>query len=265
MTSKVALLLALPALASSQASLASWTRNSDPGGGLAARDIVLPQGESMRETVAALRTIVKTQRISSDQKSQSITVEGSARELDLAEWLVGELGNPHPSPNGRGYIMPQDSDDLTLVIGEVQVGAQVSAGTARVATPQDLNELANAIHVLADAPRTTAYAPSSVLVWRGKVWQNDFVLWLLHELASPPKVISTAPISHVIEQPSRSVRIFYFAPETTVQNLGQTVSTVRLKTRVQRVVAIDADRAIVLRGTDPEAAAAEQIISAAGH
>ena len=265
MTSHFALLLALPSLAWPQAALASWTRSSDPGSGMAAREIAFAQTETMREAVAALRAIVKTQKVSSDQAGQSVTVEGNAREVGLAEWLMGEFGNPHPSRTGRGYIMPQDSDDVTLVIGEVQVGSPISAGPPRTAAPPDLTQLANAIHVLADIPRTTVYTPTSVLVWRGKVWQNDFVLWLLGELASPPAANWATPVSNVLEQPSRNVRIFYFAPETNVQSLGQIVNSVRMKARVQRIAAIEAERAIVMRGTDAEAAAAEQIIAAARH
>jgi len=265
MTSRAVLFLALPAFAWSQSALASWTRSSDPGGGMAAQDIAFAGNDSMREAIAAVHAIVKTQKISPDQASQSITVEGSAREVALAEWLLGELGNPHPSPDGHGYVMPQDNDDVTLVIGEFKVGMPISAGPARVATAQDLKEIANVIHVVGDIPRTTVYAPTGVLVWRGKVWQDDFALWMLHELASPPAANWTAPISHLLEQPSRSVRIFYFAPETSVQDLGQIANTVRQKARLQRVVAVDAERAIVLRGTDIEAATAGQIIASARH
>ncbi|HUB81732.1 MAG TPA: hypothetical protein VMB03_23195 [Bryobacteraceae bacterium] len=264
MTSKVALFLALPALTWSQSVLASWTRNSDPGSGMSAREIAF-SGSDMRDAVAAVHAIVKTQKISPDQANQSITVEGNAREVALAEWLLGELGAPQANPNGRGFIMPQDSDDVTLAIGSIQVGMPISAGPPHVATLQDLKDLANAIHVVADIPRTTVYAPTGVLVWRGKVWQNDFVLWLLRQLATPPSVNWTAPISHQLEQASRSVRVFYFAAETSVQDLGEIVSTVRQKARLQRVVALDAERAIVVRGTDIEAAAAGQVITAARH
>jgi hypothetical protein len=232
---------------------------------MAARDIVLASNDRMREAIAAIHAIVKTQKISSDQANQSITVEGSAREAGLAEWLVGELDNPNQSPYGHGYMMPHDSDDVTLVIGDLRVGAPISAGAARTPTPPDLQEIVNAIRLLGDTPRTTVYAPTSVLIWRGKVWQNDFALWLLRELASPPAANWTAPISHRLDQVSSSVRMFYFAPETSVQALGQIVNTIRTKARVQRVVAINAERAIVLRGTDIEAAAAERIVAAARH
>jgi hypothetical protein len=229
---------------------------------MVARDIVLARNDRVREAVAALHTITKTQKISSDQANQSITVEGNGREAGLAEWLVGELDNPKPGSYGHGYIMPHDSDDVTLVIGDLRLGAPSSAGAARIATPPDLQEIVNAIRVVGDIPRTTVYAPTSVLVWRGRVWQNDFALWLLRELASPPAVNWTAPISHRLDQASPSVRIFYFAPETTVQELGQIGNAIRQKAPVQRVVAIKAARAIVLRGTEIEAAAAERIVAA---
>ena len=230
---------------------------------MVARDIAFAKKERIRDAVAALHTIAKTEKISSDSASQAITIEGSAREAGLAEWLIGELDNPTPSPSGHGYVMPQDQDDVTLVVGDVRLGALASAGAARTATPQDLHELVNAIHVLGDIPRTTVYPPTNVMVWRGKVWQNDCALWLLQELASPPAANWTAPISHRLDQALPSVRIFYFAPETSVQDLGQMLNTIRVKAPVQRVVAINAERAIVLRGTDIQAGAAERIVAAA--
>jgi hypothetical protein len=229
---------------------------------MVARDIALASKDRMREAVAVLHAIAKTEKISSDQASQSITIEGSAREAGLAEWLMGELDKPDLGPYGHGYIMPHDADDVTLVIGGLSV-APIQAGAAQIATPPELQEIAGAIRVLGDVTRTAVYAPASVLAWRGRVWQNDFALWLLRELASPPAVNWTEPISHRLDQASPSVRIFYFGPGTRVSELGQIASSVRLKTHVQRVAAIKAARAIILRGTDIEAAAAELVVAAA--
>lgn len=262
MTSKVALFLALPALASSQAALTSWTHSPDPGSGMVARDIALTKNDRMREAVAAIHTVTKTQKISSDQASQSVTVEASAREAGLAEWLIGELDGPGPGPDGHGYVMPNDSDDVTLVIGGLRMGA-ISGGAARAATLPDLQEIVNAIRVLCEITRIEAYSPTNALVWRGKMWQSDFALWLLRELASPPSVNWTAPISFRLEKASPSVRIFYFAPDTPVQELKDVVSTIRSKAPAQRIAVINAERALALRGTDIEAAAAERIVAAA--
>ncbi len=260
MTAKAALFLVLPTLASAQAVLTAWTHSEDPGSGMLAREIAFARKDRLRDAVATLHAIAKTEKISPDSASQSITVEGNAREASLAEWLIGELDNPSPSQFGHGYIMPQDQDDVTLVVGDVHLG-----GPGRAATPQDLRELVNAIHVLGDIPRAAVYSPADLLVWRGKVWQNDFALWLLQELASPLGANWTAPIPHHLDQALPSVRVFYFAPETSVQDLGQILSTIRAKAPVQRVVAINAKRAIVLRGTEIQAAAAERIAAAARH
>ena len=232
---------------------------------MVARDIALARNDSMKESVAAIHAIVKAQKISSDPASPSITVEGSAREAALAEWLVGELANPSPAPYGHGFIMPHDNDDVTVVVGGLRLGAPGAAGAVRAATLPDLQDIINAIRVLCDITRTVVYAPTNLLVWRGKVWQNDLALWLLRELAGPPSVNWTAPISHRLDKASPSVRLFYFAPETTIQVLGQMVSTIRSKAPVQRVVAINAERAIVVRGSDIEAAAAERLVAAARH
>jgi hypothetical protein len=232
---------------------------------MVARDIVLSRNDRTKEAVAAIHAIAKTQKISSDPANQSVTVEGSAREAALAEWLIGELDNPSPSSNGHGFIMPNDSDDVTLVIGALRVGGPLSAGAERVATLPDLQEMVNAIRVLGEIARTAVYAPANALVWRGKVWQNDFALWLVRELVSPPAANGMAPISYRLDKASASVRIFYFAPETTVQELGQIVSSIRAKAPAQRIVAVNAERAIALRGTDIEAATAERIVAAARH
>jgi hypothetical protein len=228
---------------------------------MVARDIVLTRNNRMREAVATLHAIAKTEKITSDQANQSLMVEASAREAGLSEWLIGELDNP--DPNGHGYVMPNDTDDVTLVIGGLRVGAPISSGAARVATLSDLQEIVSALRLLGEITRTEVYAPTNALVWRGRVWQSDFAFWLLQELASPPAVNWTAPISHRLDKTSPSVRIFYFAPETTIQELRQIVNTIRSKALAQRVVVINAERAIALRGTDIEVAAADRIVAAA--
>jgi len=230
---------------------------------MVAREIALPRKDMLRETVAAIHSVAKTQKISSDQAAESITVEGSAREAGLAEWLVGELNKPAPGPGGHGYIMPTDSDDVTVVLGGLQMSAPIASEAAHAATLADLQEFANAIRVLGDVPRTEVYAPTSALVWRGKVWQSDFALWLLRELASPPATNWTVPVAYHLDKPSPSIRLFFFASETTVPALRQIVSNIRLKAPAQRVVVISADHAIALRGTDIEAAAAERVVAAA--
>jgi hypothetical protein len=257
--SRLALFLALPALACSQAALTSWTRSSDPGSGMVARDISPVKKDGMRDAVAALHAIAKTDKISSDPANQSITVQGSAREAGLAEWLAGQLDNPDTGPYGHGYIMPSDSDDVILAIGGLHLDA------ARMATSADLQEMVNAIRVLADISRTAVYPPTGIVIWRGRVWQNDLALWLLRELGSPPTANWSTPVAHRIDQASPSVRIFYFAPQTSPQELGQIGSTIRQKAPVQRVVALKAARAILVRGTEIEATAAERIVAAARH
>lgn len=229
-----------------------------------AREVTLTRGENMKEAVATARAVVKTQKMSVDAASKSVTVEGSGREAGLAEWLLGELDNAAPSPQGHGYMMPNDNDDVTMVIGGLPAG-EAPAGVPRAANLADLQEIAGAIRLLTELPKAEVYAPTGALVWRGKAWQNDFALWLLRDLASPPVANSTVPLSYRLEKTSPSARIFYFPADTTPQKLRQIVSALRSKSPTERVVAINASRSIALRGTDVEAAAAAQIIEAARH
>ena len=229
---------------------------------MVAQEVALKRGDSMKEAVAALRAVAKTQKVSIDQAGKSVTVEASAREAGLAEWLLGELDNASPSPQGHGYMMANDNDDVTMVIGGLPTG-EAPAGAPHAGSLADLQEIATAIRLLSELPRAEVYAPTSALVWRGKAWQSDFALWLLRDLASPPVANSTVPLSYRLEKISPAARIFYFPADTTPQKLHQIVSSLRSKSPTQRVVAINASRSIALRGTDVEAAAAAQIIEAA--
>jgi hypothetical protein len=231
---------------------------------MTAREVTLTRGESMKEAVAALRAVVKTQKVSIDQAGKSVTVEGTAREAGLGEWLLGELDSASPSPQGHGYMMPNDNDDVTMVICGLPAG-DAPAGAPRAMNLADLQEIATAIRLLSELPKAEVYAPTNALVWRGKAWQNDFALWLLRDLASPPVANSTVPLSYHLEKTSPSARIFYFPSDTTPQKLRQIVSALRSKSPTERVVAINATRSIALRGTDVEAAAAAQIIEANRH
>lgn len=231
---------------------------------MTAREVTLARGDSMKEAVVALRAVAKTQKISIDQAGKSVTVEASAREAGLAEWLLGELDSASPSPQGHGYMMPNDNDDVTIVISGLPAG-DAPEGVPHAANFADLQEIAGAIRLLSELPHAEVYAPTNALIWRGKTWQSDFALWLLRDLASPPVANSTVPLSYRLEKISPSARIFYFPPDTTPQKLHQIVSAVRSKSPTERVVAINATRSIALRGTDVEAATAAQIIEANRH
>ena len=225
-----------------------------------AQDIALTEADHIHDVVAAIKAIAKTSKISPNPADKSITVEANSREAGLAQWLVGELDHPGADPGGYGYAMPHDKDDVTLVLAGIRLPSGVAS---HVATTAELQDVVGAIRLLSEMARTEIYAPANAVIWRGKVWQSDLALWLFRQLETRPAGNWGAPFSYRINQPSPSVRVFCFSPDTAVEDLRQMVSAIRSGTRIQRVELIGAERAIALRGTDTEAAAAERIVASA--
>jgi hypothetical protein len=219
-------------------------------------------------------------QLSSDQPRQTITAEGASKELGLAAWLVNEFDRSMPSHDsmslGHEYMIPDNTDDLTVVLRDIRIGMPVSSTeAARDAAPQDVDEIAGAFRSLCDLQRVIAYTPQGALVWRGTAWQTRLALSLLEAIANPPGVNWTEPTSFTLDEiiapktldkdiPSE-VRIFYFPPNVTAQKLGAIANAIRSGVHTQRVNAFIAVRAIVLRGTDEQAADAERIVEEARH
>ena len=135
--------------------------------GQTSRVFQLTQNESKREpdqiaTVLRAMDTKHTQHVSVDDTKGAVTVEGTAEQIAMADWLVGQLDLP---ANGQfsgvhEYLPPAGGGDVLRVFY-----------ATHSSTPQELQEIATIFRTIADVRWLVVYSPLSAVVGRGTVRQ----------------------------------------------------------------------------------------------
>lgn len=122
--------------------------------------------------------------------------------------------------------MPNDANDIVVVLPNTQIGAPVASVTAHPATQEELNEVVKAIRTLGGVERLSAYTPSRAIIWRGTAGQRGFAIWMLLQFSTPPATDWIEPISTVLTDAHTGVvDLFYFPPGVTSQDFRKIVRT----------------------------------------
>ncbi len=233
------------------------------------RELVFTPGDTpraMQELVNTLRAVAmsqapsaavqKSQLVSFDLAQRKVTVQGLTGNVDLAQWIFDLLETDSVSPDRHEFVVPGSSNDVARVFGP-----------PHIADIRQLQEMINALRLVAQIQRVVGFTPQKSIALRGQAWQTDLAEWLIAQLDSPPPgqssaayTISGAQSASGVPFPA-AVRIFYLPPTASADLAQQTANIVRSQAQIMRVVAYPAQRAIVLRGTETQAAAAAQIVS----
>ncbi len=205
--------------------------------------------QQVQEVINGVRSIAEVQRCMALNGPGAIVIRAGAEEAALAEWIVAELDRSMSGkrPTGkREYNYPD-----TFLPPERRATAVRIYYPATVSTPVDIQELVNGIRSVADAQRVVGFMATGSIVLRTTPGQAELADWLVKEL----------------DQASAGSREYRYA-EGTVRatvlrkdaDLPATVTKLRQMTGMQRVVALSRQRAIVMRGTAEQLAAAEPLL-----
>lgn len=217
--------------------------------------------QSAQEITNAIRTIAET-RLSLDAEGKSLTVSGTAAQVETVEWIFQQLNKPPgaasiPNPASPRFTTPDAPGQTTEVIYP-----------ANITTPRDLAELTNAIRTIAEVQRMFACQGARAIAIRGPAAQAALVEWIVSALDKPAGWQPPAnqnPAGNEY-QPANGetdlVRVFYLAPAITPQDLQALNTRLRTATGIRRIFPVSAQHAIALLGTASQVAAAEQLVAA---
>lgn len=215
----------------------------------------------MEQKLEVIRAVVKTDEISTSEAQPAAKIRLAAREADLGVWLVKTLDDREPGEHGYAYVMPNDANDIVVVLPNIQIGAPVASVAAHPATREELNEVVKAMGVLGDVERVSAYLPSRAIIWRGTADQREFAIWMLRQFSSPPATDWIEPISTVLADAHTGVvDLFYFPSDVASQDFQEIVSAVASKVSSGRVTALTSERIIGIRGTEQQLKESENVI-----
>jgi hypothetical protein len=197
------------------------------------------------QTIAnVVRSVGDIQRVATDFGRKAITVSGNAGQIALAEWVCHELDNPAPGQAPREYRM-QNADPSIVRVYYLTY----------IKTPQDLQEVVNAIRSVTDIQRFFPDNALSALVMRGTDDQIATADWLIHEIdqPNPAKTSADFPMPGI---PKEVAKIFAVKNFYTPQLLQEGVNLTRSIADIQRFFPFNARSVIVARGTAEQIALA---------
>ncbi|MGO9254912.1 MAG: hypothetical protein ACLQU1_01210 [Bryobacteraceae bacterium] len=197
--------------------------------------------QAIQQIVNCVRLVTEMQQAVSETSPASIAVQGTADQVAMAAWLIGELDQPTKTAN-LTYIPAGGADSVVRIFY-----------LTHAETPVNTQEIVNILRATAEIQRMTAYNPSSAdnpssaVVLRGTQAQGALAEWLVKQLdvAASPQPASAQyqgpdPLGFVTS-------VFYLSHGETPQQTQEMVNTLRSLGDIQRVTAYNAIRAIAIR------------------
>jgi type II secretory pathway component GspD/PulD (secretin) len=212
-----------------------------------------------QEVTNTLRSIVEIKNITADNTAASITLSGTAAQIAEAEWLFQKLDQP-------AEARPASPAQYTLD-GDPNPQVRVFYLT-NVSVPRDIQELVNNIRAMAEIQRITAYNPLGAIVLRATPNQVGLAEWVVAKLdvrsgqaPTGPNPAGMAYQPEFIHDNGVAARIFYLTNYRQPAEMQAIINSIRSVAEIQRILPFGKDAAIVLRGSNEQAALAEWLMN----
>jgi len=217
----------------------------------------MSNAQQIQELVNVIRATAEIARITAYNRLHAIIARGSARQIELAEWVVAHLdlpGNPPVPPPTAATAYECEN------IHDTGVAARIFY-LHNVRQPQDRQEVVNTIRSITEIQRITIFNPDSAIVVRADNQQAAAAEWLIGHLDQPA---GTQPANAVEYQLSDEhtpiVELYYLAHLSNAQDIQTLINAIRGRTQIQRITASNLVRAIILRGSGNQVAQATALV-----
>jgi len=207
--------------------------------------------QQFHEVATVIRTIADIQQVATDDDQKSVTVQATAGQIAMAEWLFNELDNPAIQTSvPHVYGVPGSDDDIVRLF-------YISTAP----TIQDFQEISTLVRTMGNVRRVFTYNAPKALVIRGTAAQVGLAEWLVKELE--PKASPSSAEYRVVpgDQPhdENVVRVLYLTHAGSVQDFQKTATQIRSATNITRMFTYNTGRALAVRGTADQIALAERL------
>ncbi len=212
--------------------------------------------QDLNAALAAIRAGADIPNLSLDSSARTLTVNGPADRVALAEWLFHELDQASPSIQEIlvHEFQTTHGDELVRVFY-----------LARAQTAQALTEAAVAVRTMVDKGMLVLQYPAlRAVVARGPADQMEIGDWLFHELDQPAaKTLTTGTYGVPVRVPGRSdevVKVFHLAHLSEPQSFADLVVAIHTTAGIQRIFRCIQPRAVAVRGTAGAVDQAERLV-----
>jgi len=203
--------------------------------------------QQFQEVATVIRTIADIPQAAVNNDQKSVTVQATAAQIAMAEWLFNELDTQTVQASvPHEYLVPVGNDDVVRLFYLTQTP-----------TVQDFQEIATVVRTIAGFKRAFTYNKRRAYVVRGTVAQIGLAEWLLKRL--DPAANSASTEYRMPGNNDDVVQVLYLANTANAQDFQKAATAIREATKIQRVFTYNGPRAMALRGTADQIALAERL------
>jgi len=215
--------------------------------------------QSRQEILNMIRAIAEIQNATVDNSAGILAVSGTSGQIAMAEWLFYNMDRPAnaapPDPGALQFTVAGATNDVARIFY-----------LTNTPTPQAVQEAINAIRAVTEIQRVVAYNASKAIARRGTVEQMAAIQWLIPLVDRPAGQPSSthefamAGIAPRLGTTSNIMRVFYLQHTETPQAMQEIVNLIRSLGEVQRVVAFNGPKALILRGSADQSALVDWLV-----
>ena len=205
--------------------------------------------QSLQEVMTLIRTLTDIRHLFPLMTRKVLSWRGTADQIQMVEWLIGELDKPDDaplSPNSAGqqYRVQDNSGEIVRVFY-----------LAQAKTPRDLDEVMTLLRTVTDMRRAFPYRARKALGFRGAPDQMRLGEWLVNTLEKPP-----GSGQFQMAAGDEQVSVFFLPPSRSSKELQDLFGSVRTATEAPQMFFTEAQKAIAIRGTAAQIATAKRMI-----
>ena len=202
----------------------------------------------MQEMVTLTRAVGDIPQIAMDEGQRTVSVGGTAAQLDMAGWFIQELDRSAPPAGMQEYRPAPGADDVVRVFF-----------LGHVTTPQQLQEMVTNVRAVLDIRRVFIYNSLEAMAVRGTAAQMAEAAWLVNQLDLEAGAPSPGPVE-LRTSSGEIARVFNLTNPRTPQEVQEIVTTIRSIADIQRVFIYNKRKAISMRTTPDRLALAEWLV-----
>jgi len=223
--------------------------------------------QQLQELVNVIRSMSEIRPIAIYNPAKVIVLRGANAQVEQAAWIIKALdlapghalppvaatqvafppGSTLENPEARAYHMRHNQQRIFYLKNHE--------------TPQQIQEMVNVLRSVTEIQRITSFNALRAICVLGTADQADAVAWLVSELEKPAPQAAAEDRYYLTPENAADgeVRVFFVPGLQTPQATQQLVTQIRMA-RIQRVTSFHSAKAIVIRGTAGQVAAAEQAV-----
>ena len=210
------------------------------------------------EFATLVRTMSDNPQVAADTTAKTLAVNGNPTQIAVAEWLFTELDRQTvPDSVSQEFKVANNADDVVHVFY-----------LPNTATIQDFQEVATTIRTIAEIRRVFTFNTPRALAVRGSADQVAAAAFMIHELDQPAGAKRADSRVHQMIDTGKhgetDVRVFYLPYTSNVQQFQEVGTTIRTIVEIRRLFTYNAPKALVVRGTADQLAAAGWLIQELG-